>query len=54
MPPTNTWSYVFVCLCVSSQVFKAVQKQKAEQRLEIKQSSGSTDTESAKTNAAEI
>lgn len=52
MPPTNTWSYVFVCL--SSQVFKAVQKQKAEQRLKIKQSSGSTDTESAKTNAAEI
>ncbi|XP_005925634.1 28S ribosomal protein S15, mitochondrial [Haplochromis burtoni] len=35
-------------------VFKAVQKQKAEQRLKIKQSSGSTDTESAKTNAAEI
>uniref|UniRef100_A0AAZ1XI03 Small ribosomal subunit protein uS15m n=1 Tax=Oreochromis aureus TaxID=47969 RepID=A0AAZ1XI03_OREAU len=35
-------------------VFKAVQKQKAEQRLKIKQSSGSTDTEAAKTNAADI
>lgn len=38
---------------VSSQVFKEVQKQKAEQRLKMKQSLASTDTEAAKTKAIE-
>lgn len=37
--------------CVSSQVFNEVQKQKAEQRLKMKQSLASADIEAAETKA---